>query len=229
MNKRMKQLVFLFFSAFAMSQTAMAQEMLPDFSVYKVGGGRVVISWVHNFTDVKQISIQRSHNKINFFKTIANMPDPSIQQNGLSDIKAPNDSMFYRIFVMREGGRFFTTDVKQPSVDSLGLAGAYGSTDNANTDVNLNTNFLPAGFVQSKYVYTSPDRYVRVELPFDSKKYDIKFFTENNAPLFELNNLKERRFKLDRSYFISAGYINFELYADNKLVEKHKLFLPKEF
>lgn len=208
--------------------TSYAQEELPDFSLYKVGGGRVVISWTHSLRDIKQVSIQRSHDPKNFFKTIATMPDPTIMQNGLADTHAPHDSMYYRIFVMQEGGRFFTTPVKQPAVDSLGLAGAYGSTDNT-TAVNLNTNFLPTGFVQSKYIYTSPDRYVRVELPFDKRKYDIKFFTEYNQPIFEMADVKERRFKLDRSYFISAGYVNFELYADGKLLEKYKLFIPKEF
>ena len=222
----MKQ-ALLFFTGFIFSLTSFSQEQLPDFSVYKVGGGRVVISWTHNLKDIKQISVQRSHDKNNFFKTISTMPDPTIQQNGLSDTKAPYDSMYYRIFVMSEGGRFFTTKVKQPSVDSLGLAGAYA--DNSNTSINLNTNFLPAGFVQSKYIFTSPDRYVRVELPFDNRKYDIKFFTEYNQPLFEMMNLKERRFKLDRSYFVSAGYVNFELFVDGKLLEKYKLYIPKEF
>lgn len=225
----MKQALLLLLAGFIFSQSVLAQEELPDFSVYKVGGGHVVISWVHNYKDVKQISIQRSHDKKNYFKTIASMPDPSIQQNGLSDNKAPHDSMYYRIFVMREGGVFFTTEVKQPAVDSLGLAGAYGSTPDAETSIPLNTNFLPAGFVQSRYIFTSPDRYVRVELPLDNRKYDIKFFTEYNAPLFEMLNVKERRFKLDRSYFISAGYVNFELYANGKLLERYRLFLPKEF
>lgn len=223
----MMKYIIVFLTGIVFSLGLSAQEQLPDFSVYKVGGGRVVISWTHNYKDIKQISIQRSHDKNNYFKTIATMPDPTIMQNGLSDTKAPNDSMFYRIFVMTEGGRFFTTKVKQAAVDTLGLAGAYASTDNS--QINLNTNFLPSGFVQSKYIFTSPDRYVRVELPFDARTYDIKFFTEFNQPLFELMNIKERRFKLDRSYFISAGYINFELYADGKLLEKYKLFLPKEF
>lgn len=225
----MKQAIILFAVIF-FSMIGYAQEELPDFSVYKVGGGRVVISWTHNLKDIKQISIQRSHDKNNFFKTIASMPDPTIMQNGVSDIQAPHDSMFYRIFVMQDGGKFFTTPVKQPAVDSLGLAGAYSSNSQpTNTAANINTNFLPAGFVASRYIFTSPDRYVRVELPFDNRKYHIKFLTEYNQPLFEMKDLKEKRFKLDRSYFGSAGYVNFELYADGKIIEKHKLFLPKEF
>ncbi len=222
----MKQAIVVVLTTIILSQTAVAQEALPDFSVYKTGGGHVVISWVHSFKDVKQISIQRSADKKNFFKTIATMPDPSIQQNGMPDTKAPNDSMYYRIFVLREGGVFFTTEAKQPSVDSLGLAGAYGTIEEP---VILTTHFLPAGFIQSKYIFTSPDRYVRVELPFNAKKYDIKFFNANNALLFEMKDVKEKRFKLDRSYFITSGYINFELYADGQLLEQYKLFVPKEF
>lgn len=203
--------------------------MLPDFSAYKVGSGRVVIAWEHNYPAVKQISIQRSKDSLNFFKTIATMPDPSLKQNGFADSNAPDDSMFYRIFVMFEGGQYISTKSKRPVIDTAGLADAYNSGNKVNTEVNLNPNFIPAGFVQSTYIFTSPDRYVRVELPMDKRKYDIRFFTENGQPLFELNNIKEKKFKLDRSFFFTAGYINFELYADGKLMEKNKLFLPKDF
>lgn len=204
-----------------------AQEMLPDFSAYKVGGGRVVLSWVHNYPSVKQISIQRSTDSLNFFKTIASMPDPTLKQNGFADSKAPHDSMFYRLFIMFDGGQYVSTKSKRASIDSLGLADAYNS--DSETEANLAPNFLPQGFAASSYVYTSPDRYVRVELPLDKRKYDLKFFNEIGQPILELTDIKERKFKLDRSNFYTAGYVNFELYADGKLIEKHKVFVPKEF
>lgn len=206
-----------------------AQEMLPDFSVYKAGGGKVVVAWQHNYPIVKQISIQRSMDSLNFFKTIATMPDPSLQQNGFADATATNDNMFYRIFVMFDGGKYISTKSKRPSVDSSGLADAYDSGNKNNSEVNLSTNFLPSGFTQSAYVFTSPDRYVRVSLPLDKKKYDLKFFTETGQLLFELDNIKDRRFKLDRSNFFTSGFINYELYADGQVLEKYKVFLPKEF
>lgn len=226
MNEYMKQLI-LFICTGLIINNSMAQAQLPDFSVYKVGGGRVVIAWTHNYPVVKQISIQRSYNKTNYYKTIVTIPDPDLQENGFADQTAPNDSMYYRIFIMWDQGRFTTSEAKRPGVDSLGLADSYRTSAKPVTE--LNTNFLPSGFTPSQYIFTSPDRYVRVELPFDNKKYDIKFFSENYQPLFELNNIKERRFKLDRSYFYTAGYINFEIYADGKLFEKYKLFVPKEF
>lgn len=225
----MKKILIFLLTGFIFTSGLQAQEMLPDFSVYKAGGGRVVISWTHNYPVIKQISIQRSSDSLNYFKTIATIPDPSLQQNGIADVNAPNDSMFYRIFIMFDAGRYTATKSKRPTIDTLGLADAYNSGNQANVETNLSVNFLPPGFQQSKYVFTSQDRYVRVELPNDQKKYDIKFFSETGQPLFELNNIKEKRFKLDRSYFHSAGYINFELYADGKIMEKYRVFLPKEF
>lgn len=226
----MKKNIFFLLTGFILSTNCLqAQELLPDFSLYKVGGGRVVVAWEHNYSSVKQISIQRSTDSLNYFKTIATMPDPSLKQNGYADVNVISDNMFYRIFVMFEGGQYISTKSKRPTIDSSGLADAYNSGNKANVEVNINSNFIPAGFVQSNYVFTSPDRYVRVELPLDKRTYDLKFYNENGQPLFELNNIKEKKFKLDRSYFITAGYINFELFADGKLLEKHKVFLPKDF
>ncbi len=224
----MNRIVVFLVAGIFFSIAAAAQEQLPDFSVYKVGEGRsrTVISWTQNYPLIKQIYIQRSTDSVNFFKTIVSMPDPNMKQNGFADNTAPSDNMFYRIFVLMDQGKFVFTKSKRPSIDSLGLADAYSVEEKA---TNQPTNFLPAGFVPSKYVFTSADRYVRVELPADNKQYTIKFFSDNMQPLFELNKFKERRFKLDRSYFLSAGYINFELYANNTLVEKNKLYLPREF
>lgn len=221
-------LFFVLMGVFTNIQTK-AQGVLPDFSVYRVGGNRVVLAWEHQYKQVKQISIQRSTDSLNFYKTIATMPDPSLQQNGFADLTAPAGNVFYRIFIMFDGGNFTSTKVKRPTIDSLGLADAYNSGNKKNVEVNTLPTFNPAGFVPSSHVFTSPDRYVRVELPLDKRKYDLKFFSETGQPLFELNNINEKRFKLDRSYFFTAGYINFELYADGKLLEKHKVFLPKEF
>ena len=67
-------------------------------------------------------------------------------------------------------------------------------------------------------------------LPEDEKpkKYSIKFF-EEDVPLFELKEIKEREFKIDKSNFYHAGWFRFELYEDDKLIEKHKFQLEKDF
>jgi hypothetical protein len=93
-----------------------------------------------------------------------------------------------------------------------------------------NKNGANAGlWVPSKFVYTFKDGYIRINLPDDEKKYSIKFFTEDNKPLFELKEVKEKSFRIDKSNFYRSGWFRFELYGDGELVEKNKFFLPREF
>ncbi len=225
----MKKIVLLLLIGSVISNFSFGQEDLPkDFSVIKVGK-RVVVSWTHNFPSVKMISVQRSYDSSRYFQSIGAPPDPNLKDNGVSDPNPPNDSMYYRVYVLLDGARYVMTKAKRPMVDTSGVAGSYNDVNPNNNPPSQTADFLPAGFVQSKYIFMTPDRYVRVELPMDSRKYDIKFFNENYQPLFELKDVREKRFKLDRSYFYKAGYINFELYANGKILEKYKLFLPKEF
>lgn len=96
-------------------------------------------------------------------------------------------------------------------------------------DQNLKNKNKPDVFVPSKYVSTYKNGYVRVNLPEEEKKYSIKFFEEDGSFLFELKDIKEKIFSIDKSNFYHAGWFKFELYGDGKLVEKHKFYLEKEF
>jgi hypothetical protein len=88
----------------------------------------------------------------------------------------------------------------------------------------------PVGFIPSKFVFTNKDGYIRISLPEDEdKKYSIKFFTSEDAPLFELKEVKERNFRIDKSNFYHAGWFKFELYENGELKEKNKFYLQKEF
>lgn len=86
-------------------------------------------------------------------------------------------------------------------------------------------------FTPSLHVYTYRDGYVRINLPDDekSKKYSIKFFEEDGSFLFELKEIKEKDFKIDKTNFYHAGWFRFELYENGKLLEKHKFYLEKDF
>lgn len=89
----------------------------------------------------------------------------------------------------------------------------------------------PTGYRPSLYVYTYRDGNVNISLPDDekSKKYSIKFFEDSGDFLFELKEVKEKNFKLDKATFLHAGWFKFELYEDGKLIEKHKFYLEKDF
>ncbi|MBK8951639.1 MAG: hypothetical protein IPM85_04250 [Chitinophagaceae bacterium] len=47
--------------------------------------------------------------------------------------------------------------------------------------------------------------------------------------MFELKDIKEKTFKLDKTNFYHAGWFKFELYGDGKLIDKHNFYIEKEF
>jgi hypothetical protein len=85
-------------------------------------------------------------------------------------------------------------------------------------------------WVPSKHVYTQKDGLVRITLPDDSdKKYHIKFFTLRDEFLFELKDLKEKTFTINKANFYQSGWFKFELYENDELKEKNRFYLPREF
>jgi hypothetical protein len=220
-------ILFLFISA-----VGFTQDTLPKFSVTSAGSNRTIIGWVNTYGLVKQISVQRSFDSLSNFKTILNVADPNSRQNGFADTKAPSDRMFYRLFVVLGQGQFFFTAAKRPVVDTFSLT--KNGLINKGKD-SLNIGIKPgvprrSDFIPSFYVYTNKDGYLFVNLPdADKKKYRIKFYEEDDSFLFELKNIKEPALTLDKANFMHAGWFKFELYNDEKLVEKNKFFLAKEF
>lgn len=96
--------------------------------------------------------------------------------------------------------------------------------------VGLNPYTGPLNWKASSYIFINKDGYINISLPLESeKKYTVKFFEENGSSLFEINNIKESPLIIDKSNFVHAGWFLFELYEDNKLKEKNKLYLPKDF
>jgi hypothetical protein len=103
--------------------------------------------------------------------------------------------------------------------------------DSANAPgIGITTKARPDVFVPSLHVHTQKDGYLRINLPDDeNRKFSIKFFEEDGTFLFEMKELKERTFKIDKTSFYHAGWFKFELYEGNKLIEKNKFYLEKDF
>jgi len=98
------------------------------------------------------------------------------------------------------------------------------------TAARLNPYIPKEEFKASQYIYANKEGYINIFLPqINQKKYHVKFFEENGASLFEINNVKESPLILDKSSFIHSGWFLFELYEDNKLKEKNRFYLPKDF
>ena len=212
-----------------------AQDTLPKFNVTNVGNNRIIIGWTNNFSNIRQISIQRSFDSLTGYKTILTVADPTTPQNGYADTKAVNDHMFYRLYILLDKGFYLFSDAKKPILDTVRRAGFPSRPDLLYGPDSIKSpnpgNRQPNGFVPSLYVFTNRDGYVRINLPDNEKpkKYAIKFFEEDNSFLFELKDVKERNFKIDKANFYHAGWFRFELYEDGILVEKHKFYLEKDF
>ncbi len=217
-----------------------AQDTLPGFSVKNVGNNRIVIDWVNTFETIKQISIQRSTDSLKNFKTILTVPDPAIPQNGYADTKAPGN-VFYRLYILLDKGVYLFSDPKRPVWDTLVKRDIISINKPVLTLPVIANETVPGApavsgnmpkadlWIPSKFVYTFKDGYIRINLPEEEKRYSIKFFTADDKPLFELKDIKDKSFKLDKANFYKAGWFKFELYEDGELKEKNKFFLPKEF
>ena len=81
----------------------------------------------------------------------------------------------------------------------------------------------------SRRIFTAKDNNVIIYLPeAETKKYSVKFFEDNDAPLFELNKLHENYLIVEKVNFVHAGWFHFEIYENGKLIEKNKFFIAKD-
>jgi hypothetical protein len=241
----MKKYLLLLTIFASVSYKLPAQDTLPKFSVKNAGGGRIIISWLNTYQVVKQINIQRSFDSLKNYKTILSVPDPMNKENGYADTKAGRDNMFYRLFIVLEGSQFIFTTSKRPVFDTaLANAEQKKLLDPFSAEINKPSRTMdsalkangydsrnrPNIFVPSMYVYTARDGNIHLNLPdANSKKYSVKFYDESDNFLFEIKNLKDQSLIVDKTNFYHAGWFKFELYVDDKLKEKHKFYIEKDF
>jgi hypothetical protein len=82
----------------------------------------------------------------------------------------------------------------------------------------------------SYYVYTNKDGYINVNLPLvKDRKYRLTIFDEDGSEIFEIKHIKDSPVILDKANFYHAGWFFFELYEDDKLKEKNKFYLQRDF
>src|SRR5690606_23906047 len=73
----------------------------------------------------------------------------------------------------------------------------------------------PETYTPSSFVFTNPYGDVTVVLPAGKlNNFKIRFYEENGNTLFEINDIKEHIFTLDKSNFMHAGWFRFELFEN---------------
>lgn len=194
-----------------------AQDTLPNISVKNINNN-ILVSWTNPFTSLTNIKIQRSYDSLRNFSTIGSVLNVFNKTNGFVDAKPAYNNMFYRVFLTFEGGSYLFSPSYRPVLDTT------SSTNIAERPANVNTWFVP-----SKRVFTGKDNNVVIALPDAlEKKYSIKFYEENGIPVFEINKVTEPYLTVEKVNFVHSGLFIFEIYSGDLLVEKHKLYIPKD-
>jgi hypothetical protein len=220
--------LILFISAF--SGRSLAQDTLPNILV-KNYSGRIVISWKNAYgAKISNINIQRSSDSIRNFTTIATVLNPMNKENGVVDSKPLNTNVFYRVFVGFEGGTYVFSKSHRPVIDTVKAKveplTVAKIVEQPKQEIKA---AVPPPYVYGKFIYTGKDNNVIINLPDASThKYSIKFFDDKNNPLFEVKSVPEPYLILDKVNFMHAGWFNYHLFDNGILLEKYKLFIPKD-
>lgn len=109
----MLQRITIFCILVSFGLTLQAQDTLPSFSAVN-RNGKVILSWINSYPVIKQLSIQRSSDSLKGFKTILTLPDPSSVTNGFLDNNSPNDSSYYKLYILLEGGKYIFSKSQKP-------------------------------------------------------------------------------------------------------------------
>ena len=214
----MYKILFSLLLLISIQKFSFAQDTLPKVTVTQLGR-KVLVSWINPFTYVTNINLQRSPDSLKNFRTVGSVLNVKAAVNGLADTKEFFTPQYYRLFISFEGGNYIFTESHRPGPDTLNTLPVI-----QNIQQPVKTWFIP-----SNHVYTGKDNNVIISLPDNSKKkYSIKFYEENGTFLFELKKIPESYLTLDKVNFIHSGLFNFELYDNRIIIEKHKIYIPKD-
>ena len=233
------------------SGNILAQDTLPKISVIN-RSGKIIVSWKNAYgANISNINIQRSTDSIKKFVTIGTVLNPMNDENGYVDNKLPTGKIFYRVFVAFEGGAYLFSRSHVPVMDTVKIIekeiiefeneivkkqkAEYKNEISADKKIILSEKkeiikpIPPPVFVPSKFVFVGKDNNVIIALPdAGTTKMSIKFFEEDNTPLFELLNINDTYLIMEKVNFLHTGWFRFNLYDNNILVEKSKFLIQKE-
>lgn len=121
-----------------------------------------------------------------------------------------------------EGYKHFKDSIINYTKDTL-----YSLTD---ADVLIRYYDNNVRWMPSPHVYTNTDGYVQIFLNDAlQNNYRIKFLDENRKPLFTIQHVTQPQLLLDKTDFMHSGWFYFELYENDKLKERNKFYVPKDF
>jgi len=266
-------ILFVFSFLFIAAQEQIMMPPLPEFSVQKVGTGKVRIGWVNPYgTDLIQINVQRSYDSIHAYRTMFSTPSPELPANGFIDNYVEGSRVFYRIFYMLSNNAYFFSKIKKvaPGYIDSSLNSSLNTADSVTISLQDNNNiiakvpytlflrfrdsvytntkdsllsvgqnlvvlrpYIPKSgeWRASQYMFTDRFGAINLRLPnAGDKKYSLHVYeADGKTQLFLLKHITDADLIINKTNFMHAGWFIFELYEDDKLKERNRFFIQKEF
>ena len=164
-----------------------------------------------------------------FFTKIKNTISSILTDSIAAQLAATNDTVTIKtedtILVRLPYSQFlkFKDSVYAKTKDSLLLL--------SNDTVLLKPYIYNGPWRASVYLFTDRSGIINLKLPMAKEKvYSLRVLEmDNKTPVFSIKRVTEPDLMIDKTNFLHAGWFLFELYEDNKLKERNKLFVQKEF
>jgi hypothetical protein len=246
---------------------------LPEFSVQKVGAGKVRVGWVNPYgTDLIQINVQRSYDSTHAYRTMFSTPSPELPANGFIDNYVEGSRVYYRIFYMLRNNAYFFSKTKKvaPGYIDSSLNTSINSADSIIISLQDNNNVIaklpyslflrfrdsvytntkdslmavgqnlvvihpyiprPGEWRASQYMFTDRSGAINLKLPnAGERKYALHVYeADGRTQLFLLKHITDNELIISKTNFMHAGWFVFELYEDDKLKERNRFYIQKEF
>lgn len=234
MKKVVSAIFFILFFSFSDTH---AQSSLPEITV-KNYNGKIIISWLNDYKKkVSDILIQRSYDSLKNYTTIGSVLVPQNLENGYPDLNPPYNKMYYRVTIIFEGGTYAVGPATRPVKEKI-FSDMTDSAmiklikDNEKKDSLILANQLKdktAIIPVSKRIYFGKNNHIVIDIPDATiKKYSIKFYDENGKLVVDLKKITEDYLFIEKVNFIRSGWFIFEIYCDDKLVEKNSIYINKD-
>ena len=154
-------------------------------------------------------------NSTNFFQTRTEKGKYTIYKN--NQLLFTLSEKAFRQF--RDSIALQTKDTLFTARDGKVVIHPYRNTLSPQTQVNKNNPPM---------VFTDKKGYVNLHLPQAIYfKYQVRFFDQPNQVLFSIQSPKEDKLVLEKSNFIRSGWFEYEVWQNDDLKEKGRIFLPK--
>ncbi len=235
--------ILLFIIFFINGLKAISQESLPNITVKNLNG-KIIVSWLNDFDKpVTNIIVQRSYDSLKNFTSIGTVLNPANKENGYPDNNPPYLKMYYRLSISFEGGTYVVgpsvrpvKEIPEPVLSTNDSS--YQPIPDDKTRFSWQQDKIFDSITVKKpneisypssRIFSGRQQQVIIHLPDAGfKKYRVRFFDENDQFLFELNKLTDEYLILEKVNFVHSGWFHFEIYENEKMIEKNKFFVAKD-